>query len=904
MSTPLLLTKLNLPPARQNLVRRERLFQRLDAGLAQGHLLTLVCAPAGFGKTTLVSEWIYQHKETGSERKYAWLTCERTENDLARFVAYLVAALEKVEQEVGESVLAALKTTRPPAISILATLLINEITRLGADFVLVLDDFHTITAQPVHEFITYLVDHQPPRMHLVVITRSDPPLPLSRLRARGQMSELRQHELAFSLEESAEFLSQTAGLEIDPEQLAILESRTEGWVAGLQLAALSMRKIEDIPGFIEEFSGGYDYIADYLTGEVLDQQTDEVKDFLLKTSILEQLSASLCEAITGQQDSGRIIEQLRQDNLFILPLDYQGEWYRYHGLFADLLRKRLYQLNPADVLALHRGASRWYREHGMFHPAVEHALEGRDYPAMSELIEAHAERILVHGETGTFLRWLESFPAEELHAKPVLVAYQGLALMLSGQRPEKPLAFLQEIARSEESLGEADVLQALYSVMKGDAAEAIRFSELSLNKLPEERSFLRILAFDSLAMAHALLGDSRAAGHAFEQVAALSQEADSVIMTLAALSNLAGLRYQAGELHAAADLYRQVIEISRERLGGRSQPMGKALLGLGELAREWNDLERARDYLFEAADLFQHFVDIGLPLVYLALSRVYIAQGAWDKAQGILDEAMRSAEATRTTPLDDSLTELMGARFLIARGELEQAERWARSRDLLDRPAGDIAEMAEHSSRAFEMLQGEYLTLVRLYIAQGRSSHALEILEVLLSHNEQMGQMRRVIEVLVLKATALQQQGETGAAIQTFAKALALAEPEKYVRTFLDEGQPVARLLYQALERSISASYAGELLSQFTELDFLPAAQKLKSGMQDQLVEPLSLREIEVLELIAGGLSNREIAERLHITLSTVKGHAANIYGKLGVNSRTQAVSRAQRMGLLPFEQN
>ena len=904
MSLPLLTTKFNLPPANPSLVRRARLSGLLDEGLLSGHLLTLVCAPTGYGKTTLVSQWVHQHEAADSRvaaptRRFIWLTLDPGDNDLARFISYLVAALQQVRAAVGQGTLAALQNVRSTSPRVLATLLINDLSALADPTVLVLDDYHTLDVQPIQDFISYLIDHQPPQLHLVIISRGDPPLPLARLRARGQLTEVRQQDLALTAVETAEFLVRHMGLDLSPGQLQVLESRTEGWVAGLQLAALSMRHTADIPAFIQAFSGGHEYIADYLTGEVLDQQDELTRSFLLRTSILKQLSAPLCEAVTGQADAAQVLEGLVDGNIFLIPMDYHGEWYRYHALFADLLRKRLLQSDKDILVDLHNRAGRWYAHNNMLDQAVEHFLAGEDYAAAATLIEGHAERILMHGQTATFLRWLEAFPLKQLRAHPVLVVYQGVALMLLGKVPENALSLMQEIASSAEVFrGEADTLQALYSVMKSNALEAMRLSESALQRLPPERGFLRILAADSLAMAHALRGDLVSATQAFEKVVEAAQKAGNVIMMLIGLSNLAGLRYTQGRLHQARDDYQQVLDISRERLGGSSQPMSRVLLGLGELAREWNDLEGARTYLSAAAEMFEQFVDIGLTMAYLSLARVYLSQGAWDSVQAILEEARQHSRASKTTALDDNLTELMQARVWITLGELDQAEQWARRRGLLDKPVGDLVALADRNATAFELLQGEYLTLARLFLARDEPTKALDILEVVLSHNEKRAQMRRVIEVLVLQAIAYEQQGADEPAMQAFAQALTLAEPEGYVRTFLDEGQPVARLLYQAIAAGHSPIYASSLLAALTGQGFPSQAPIKKAGVQG-LVEPLSERELEVLGLVAEGLTNQEIARRLHISLSTVKGHTTNIYGKLGVRSRTQAVSLAQSLGLI-----
>jgi LuxR family maltose regulon positive regulatory protein len=905
MSITILSTKLNLPPVNQNLVRRQRLLSLLDDGLLNGHLLTLVCAPTGYGKSTLVSQWIHESYERRSaagslERQFFWLSLDQEDNDLARFISYLVATLERIQHGLGQGTLAALQNIHSISPNLLATLLINDLSALINPTILVLEDYHAINTQPIHDFMSYLIDHLPSKIHLVIISRGDPPLPVALLRARGQLTEIRQHDLALTEEETREFLVTLMKLDLTSEQMQLLEERTEGWVAGLQLAVLSMRHSQDISAFIENFSGRHEYIADYLTGEVLEQQDEGTRDFLVQTSILRQLSVPLCEAVTGQPDAAQILEKLSNTNTFIIPLDDQREWFRYHALFADLLRKRLRQSNKDILKKLHHRAGEWYSQNNMLEQAVEHFLAGEDYDRAASLVGENAEQILKAGQTATYLRWLEAFPIDQLHAYPVLVVYQGVAMMLMGRIPESALTMLHEITASTGKYqGETATLSALHLIMKGNAKEAIRLSESALQCLPAERAFLRILAADSLAMGHSLRGDLVNATLAFENVVQASKLAGNVIMMLIGLSNLAGLRYQQGHLRQAWDDYQLVYDFCQERLGARSQPMARALFGMGELAREWNDLDTAVRYLTEAAEIFKQFGDIGLAIVNVSLARVFLSLGERDKVQSLLEDARQHSRETKATTLDDNLTELMQVRLWISYGELEQAEQWALRRGLSERSLGDLETLPDRNATAFELIQGEYLTIVRLFLAQNETQKTLDILDKLLSHNEKKADTRRIIEVLVLQAIAYQQQGENKRAMQVFSRALALAEPENYVRTFLDEGQQVVQLLYQAIASNCSPAYARSLYDALTRQGNPFMVPEKRPGYRKTMVEPLSERELEVLGLIAEGLTNQQIGGRLHVTLSTVKGHASNIYGKLGVKNRMQAIALAQNLGLV-----
>jgi LuxR family maltose regulon positive regulatory protein len=888
----------------------------LNEGLRQSCLLTLVCAPAGYGKTTLVSKWLQDicdaqtaesnpPQEQSSRIRSAWLTVDQGDDDLGRFLAYLVAALQQIQPEVGVGLLANFPATRPPSPPTLATWLINDLVTILSRFVLVVDDYHTITAQPVHDFLAFLIDHQPSQMCLVIVSRADPPLPVARLRARGQLVELRQDELCFTLAESAKFINDVIGLNLNPGQLARLEKRTEGWVAGLQLAALSMRNVQDLPSFIESFSGDYEHIADYLTDEVLAQQPEPLKIFLLQTSILDRLTASLCEAVTGQVHAQETLEKLKEANLFIIPLDHQQMWFRYHALFADLLRKRLHQTQGEMVSELHRRASQWYQDHAILAPAVEHALIGRDDAHAAHLIAQAGESILKRNEAMTLLRWLEALSTDQHRANPILFVFHGLALLLCGRPPDTAKTRLDESATSgilDGLRGEIATFEGLLAIMKSNPAQAIHFSEQALQQLAPERAFFRSLAVETLGMAHTLLGDTTAAAKAFEQVVEIAEQTGNWMMAINALSNLAGLHILHGQLHAAADAYQQVLDLATEQMGKRSPITGKALLGLGMLSREWNDLERAQTYYVEATEMLAQSVEIGLPLAYLSLAMVKGNQGDWEAAQELLEKARHSAQASTATSLDDRLVEETQARFWIAQNRLDPAMKWAQSSGFLEQPFGEsLAPGDARAAASLLMNQVTYLTLARLHLAMRQPGKALKILNPMLDLFQIKGYMRRVIEVLALKSMALKQQGNIEPAVQVLDQALGLAMPEGYQRTFLDEGEPMAQLLYQVAVRGDHPVYAGKLLAAFaSESEYLLAIDR-KTSPVESLVEPLSERELDVLALIAKGLSNREIAGGLNISLSTVKSHTAHIYDKLNANNRTQAVARARSLGLIPI---
>jgi LuxR family maltose regulon positive regulatory protein len=620
----------------------------------------------------------------------------------------------------------------------------------------------------------------------------------------------------------------------------------------------------------------------------------------LQTSILDSLSAPLCEAVTGHTPAQLLIEQLKEANLFLIPLDHRQEWYRYHALFADLLRKRLYQTRGGEVSGLHSRASHWYQENGMLAQAVEHALAAQDFRWAAELIVQEGEALLKRNETTTLLRWLEALPLQQKQDHPILFADHALALMLSGKPPGPVKAHLEEIATAgtrEDIQGEIAAVRALYVMMEGNPTEAIRLSQQALEQLPHEQLYFRSLAADGLGMAYTLRGDTAAATKAFEQVVDLTSQSGDMIMTINALSNLAGMRYMMGQLRGAAASYQQVLDLAAARLGERSSATGKALLGLGELAREWNDLEGALKYYHDAASVLEKSVEIGLAIVLLSIARVKATQGDWDSAQEYLERARLHAQGSTTTPSMIASGSLQ-VRFWIARGELELAGHWAQAHGLLEQPIGSAITQMDGNAALSEFVLSDHLTLARLLLAQGQPEWALEALNPLLDVFERKAHMRRMIEVLVLKALACKQQGEIEAALLSLDRAVALARPEGYQRTFLDEGEPMAQLLYQAIARGDSSSYTKNLLAALSDELSRPLAG-IEQVLAESLVEPLSERELEVLNLIADGLSNREISARLYISPSTVKGHTANIYGKLNVSSRTQAVARAHSLGIL-----
>ena len=899
MDNPLILTKFNLPPASEKLVARSRLLNKLDESIREDVLVALICGPAGYGKTTVASEWLHNSEKIRSH-SFAWLMLDSNDDDLNRFLIYFISALRQISPGIGGRVLRMLETHRPSPIPVLATLLINELSGIPERFFLILDDYHLLTAEAIHSFILFLVEHQPKQMCLVLITRADPPLPLTRLRARGQLVELRQRDLSFTFEESLEFINQTMDLALSTEQVAALDLQTEGWIAGLQLAALSLRTEKDRSAFFSTFSGEHEFIADYLTDEVLSHLSEPLRGFLLQTSILDQLSASLCEAVTGQPGAQVILDQLVDTNLFIIPMDNQHQWYRYHALFADLLRKRLYSSHPEITDELHLRVSRWYEKNDQIELGIEHAISAHDSERAANLIEQIAEDLLKRGKARLVLHWLEAIPEPDIIKHPFLAAIYGFALILCGGSTQVAVSLLEKIkdvSLKSEFEGELRMLQAFLAVMNGDARRTIELSEQALRLLGDTHSFFRSLAADTLGMGYMLAGDISAATLAFKQVVEISRQSDNVMMMIMALTNLAGLQYFHGYFQVAKGTCQQVLTLAEKEFGPGSPMIGKILLNLAEISREQGDLDAANKYFMETISLMENFVEIGLPIAYISLARLRMDQRDWPSAQKYIDQAHDLAQKTKSTKLDDQLVEIAQVKLWIGKGELAQASEWADQRGLFKYSPLELFSTTGKNLTLNEMFEVEILTLIRLKMAMGEPVEALKLIDELFQINEQQGYHRRKVELLVLKALTLAQLDKIDHALDVLDQSLLLGQLEGYQRTFIEHGEPMAQLLYRAVERNISPAYAGQLLMALTD-EMLRTSER--GDRNNRLIEPLSDRELEILSLIAEGLTNREIANRLYITLSTVKGHTTHIFGKLGVKNRNQAVAKGRSLALLP----
>jgi LuxR family maltose regulon positive regulatory protein len=870
---PLLRTKLYVPPVRPELVPRPRLIEQLNPGLQRK--LTLISAPAGFGKTTLVTEWL-----ASAQRPFTWLSLDENDNEPARFLTYLVVALQRIGPTIGQAAQAMLQAPqRPPPESLLTTL-INDIATTSQPFVLVLDDYHLIHTLPVHLQLTFLLEHQPTQMHLVIVTREDPPLPLSRWRAGGQMVEIRQADLKFTEEETADFLRRVMGLQLSPADVAALHRRTEGWIAGLQLAALSMRGHDDVREFVESFTGSHRYILDYLIEEVFQRQPADVQDFLLKTSILDRFTAPLCDAVTERDDSRQVLPGLEQANLFIVPLDASRQWYRYHRLFADLLRHRLQTAGPQDLVPLlHKRASQWYEAAGFPADAVHHTLAASDWERAATLIHNATETMLKRGEITTLLGWFQALPDEVVRAQPQLCLDYGWALTLTGQidAAESYWGQAEQAAQDDTALlGEILAAQSYAARARGDDRRTIELSQRALSLLPQDNLAGRSVVAVNLGIAHWSSGHLAEAEQALTEADHAARQSGNQYARLTALGFLGVVQAARGKLHQAAELLRLAIQ-----LGEGSPTIALAHNELSALFYEWNDLEAAADHLQRGIELGQRGGNVEVQIgSYRTLARLKQAQGDVPAALDALQKAHQLAREKDVPPLMHARNAACHVEIALAQADLATAIHWAEQ------------VTADADASPFYPLLG--LTPARLLLAQKEKAAATGQLAAWYERAVRAGWQFGVVEVRVLQVLAAP---TPTAALAYLADALALGEPEGFIRSFVDAGGSLVPLLRQAATQGIARQYVGQLL-RACEADARRRAGTEAPPRAQPLIEPLSQRELEVLRLVAAGLSNREIADALFVSVNTVKTHLQRIYGKLGVRSRTAAVTRAQELNV------
>ncbi len=912
---PLVETKLFVPQPRGGAVARPRLTQLLDRGRTAR--LTLVSAPAGFGKSTLLSRWLTA--SAGSGRCVAWLSLEESESQPARFWTYVVTAAKRAVPAVGDSALALLATGQPPLDVVLATL-VNELSSVPTELDLVLDDYHLVDNPDLQPGVAYLVEHLPPQVHLVISTRVDPTLPLARLRAQGDLVEIRAADLRFTLTEVATYLNDVAALDLTPRDIAVLETRTEGWIAALQLAALSLRGRGDAAAFIAAFAGDDRYIVDYLAEEVLSRQPSQVRDFLLQTSILDRLSGPLCEAVTGNTESQDMLEHLDRTNLFLVPLDATRRGYRYHHLFAEVLGTHLREARPAQVADLHRRASQWYDAAGDPVPAVRHAVAAGDIDHAADLAELAVPALQRDRQEGTIIGWLAVIPEEVVRARPVLALGFIGALMSSGQFTDVPRR-LQDLEQQVPALGPdgtasppppgtivvdrdewtrmpaaLELYRSALALIQGDRDAAITHADRVTAVAAADDHLTRAGAAATAGLARWAGGDLEEAYRSYSTCVDGLRAAGHISDVLGCSITLGDIRITQGRLTDALHAYGDALRLAEQDPATVTRGTADMHVAISGIACERNDLATALDHLQHSRDLGDA---AGLPQNpyrrRAAQSRLLAARGELPAAIALLDEAEQVyfgdfAPNVRPIPA-------LRARLHLAAGDLASAESWARALDLA--PEDELAYRREF----------EHITLAMVLLAQHRARRspaavhvARRLLERLEAAAEAGGRTGNLIEILVLLALAIDAEGShRSRATDLLGQALVLAEREGHLRVFLD-ARPALDVVLRAIEADVpGGQYARAVLAAGDEEP--PRPDALSHGRPvattAPLPDPLSDRELDVLRLLESDLGGPDIARELSVSVNTVRTHTRHIYAKLGVTNRREAVREAARLGLL-----
>ncbi|MEM8808259.1 MAG: LuxR C-terminal-related transcriptional regulator [Cyanobacteria bacterium P01_G01_bin.38] len=910
---PFLETKLYLPQWSADRISRPRLIDRIHPQ----RKLTLVSAPAGFGKTTLLAEWV----AAVPTRPIAWVSLDQSDNDPAFFWTYLITALHKIQPRLGERSLSLLQSPQPPPIESALMMLLNELTAVEADFALLLDDYHVIETQAIHHGIGFLLSHLPPQMHLIIASRADPPFSLARLRSHGELTELRVADLRFTPNEAAAFLNQGMGLKISAADVAALEQRTEGWIAGLQLAALSLQGREDIADFVAAFSGDDRYIVDYLLEEVLQRQPDRVRRFLLRTAILERLSGSLCDAVTDQNDGQEMLETLERSNLFIIPLDNQRQWYRYHHLFADVLQAHAMVERSDRLPMLHARASKWYEQQDMPADAIHHALAAQDFERAAGLIERIWPTMRRRQRETTVLGWITSLPDSLIRNRPVLSVAYALVLLNDGQLDavearlqdaERCLAADSQVPLAVVVTDDAQLRSLPASIANArayraqalwDVSSTVTYAQQALELLPEDEEYERGTTAALLGLAYWTSGKPEAGYRSFAKGLATFKQMGLPQIAIGGTLILAQMSIAQGRLHRAINICEQSLQLAAEQGGPVLPGTPELYLALSEARYEQGDLAAASQLLLSGETLRQQASLSGVKyLWWVVQARLKAAEGDLETALDQLHEAERLYSQTPIPVPDVRPIAALRAQLWVRQGRLAEALDWLRECGLsVD---DELSYLHEY----------EHLTLARVLIAQYRLDcldnaldQAIGLLARLLETAEAEERTGSIIEILVIQALAYEAKGDwadvslqgRGSAIAFLERALILAEPEGYVRIFAECGSPMARLLQKAMTRDITPTYTQQLLTALETWGQKSQKPPPHAPTPHPLIEPLSQRELEVLRLLNTELSGPEIARELVVALSTVRTHTKRIYSKLNVTNRRAAVKRAAELDLI-----
>lgn len=887
MSALILSTKINVPPLRENHAPRPRLLEQCSTGLARK--LLLVSASAGFGKTTLLTAWI-QHERQHGQTRFGWLSLDRADSTLARFWTYFIRALQVAAPGLGETAMGMLEASEQPPIENILTVLLNTIAAYDQPLVLILDDYHLLEAPAIHESLLFFLEHQPPHFHLVLSTRIDPPWPLARLRARQQIAELRQSDLRFSDAEAAEFFQRSMQMRLPPEDVAALGARTEGWIAGLQMAALSLQRQSDARAFVAAFTSSDRYIFDYLLEEVLQQQSPDVQDFLLKTALLDQMSHELCDAMLERADSQEVLDYLERANLFLIPLDHERNWYRYHHLFAQLLQGHGKKLGLDDS-PYHRRASAWLEAHGLPAAALGHALQAGDFAEAARIAEDNALVMLGQGHLGTLAAWLDALPESLVQARPWLCVAHAWVTIYAGKvevteqwltRAETQLSESNRDAgdnKSRRIAGHVALIRSQICGLRNDHARTTPFVQQALELLPVEDAMGRIMAYSQLGIGLRQQGEFDAAETALERAVALAESQPSNQVTIFARYHLAALRVWRGQLERAAQDFRHIIQSAQaEKVA--SSVICLPYQALSRIACEQNRLDEALDMTRQGLALAEQWGHGEFILTgYIDLAEVLLAQ---DDTPGALD-AMTQAKHLSGDMIWPSWLEALDIKMQWSAGNLAAVTAWAREFEAQQAmPELNLPNVAI------------YMMLARAWMSEGRWPEARDLLRRVWDVVGATETMKRKLETLILLALTYAGNQHSQKAGETLEEALALAEPEGYVRVFLDEGPGIVPLLQAIPLHSPWRGYARHLLAEYARTD----AVKYPTQPGD-LIEPLSARELEILHLLETSMDIQQIAAHLFVAASTVRTHVRNLYAKLGVGRRMEAIQRGKELKLI-----
>jgi len=899
MNTTLLTTKLRMPPLRSDIVHRAQLVSSVNSKL--NSRFVLVSAPAGYGKTTLLVEFLTEYKYQA-----AWLTLDSGDNDPVRFFTYLISSVQNVAPQIGKAAIDLFRSAQLQLSGVEPILidLLNELSSLQDNLYIILDDYHVIENSAIHSALVFMIEHLPPTVHLVLATRISPPMPLARWRLRGQMEEINVSDLEFTHEEATALFTKVIKISLSSDDISALKSRTEGWIAGLQMAALSLRDRKDASRFIQTFSGTQRYIMDYMLEEVLSVQQENMQEFLLQTSILEHLNGPVCEYITGHKNAQNILQELEKSNMFIIPLDDRREWYRYHNLFTDLLRSHLKRTQPETMVTLHHKAAEWYERNGMVDDAVHHMLVLGDYEHLVHLVEQNALSVLSRGEIETVQRWIRLIPYELVLNHPFLCILQAWIFVLSGQADNvEPLLAHAEMGIgasippgvARDMRGTIAATRAFTALAAGNMASAVCHALMADELLGKENYGMRVSIQFVLGSQHWLDGDIVKAEEAFTRMSELGRKVNSIWTISDANSELGVCLKIAGKLRQAAQLYRETMELAFEKDAHRFGMIAKIDVGLSDVLREWNDLESAQKLITDAIDRMKWWkVPSNLVIAYIYLGRILRTQGDLEGAYEVLQEAEQLKQRLAVFAPLPAMIEAERVKLWLKQGNLIAAESWAQK--------NYPSEGSTSNEQKFKLI-----AVSRVLIALGKTKEAVDLLIRLACDAEQRGRTGELIEIMVLQALALRAENDVSNATDVLEKCLMLAEPEGYVRVFVDESAPMVELLLAIRKRqlagkgvtSINKRYINRILEAFTVLELGKDTLKKDAPTAYRLLEPLSSRELEVLRLIANGLTNKEISEKLFVTIGTVKAHTANIFRKLDVNNRTQAAALARDLQLL-----